>query len=91
MKLLGFHEAIGDVIGLSVSTPQHLRKLINKDKHREITKPECNEVDINFLYFMALQKIAFLPFAFIVFQWQSDVFSKNMKMEEYNEYWWKLR
>lgn len=59
----GFHEAIGDVIALSVSTPKHLQKIGLLDK-----LADDPEVDINHLYAMALDKIAFLPFGYLLDQ-----------------------
>lgn len=55
----GFHEAIGDVFALSVSTPKHLEKigLLKNYEHDE-------EAKINELFEKALQKIVFLPFAY---------------------------
>jgi len=60
---LGFHEAIGDVVALSVSTPKHMQKIGLLDK-----AADDPEVDINYLYAMALDKIAFLPFGFLLDQ-----------------------
>lgn len=59
----GFHEAIGDVIALSVSTPKHMQKIGLLEK-----AADDPEVDINYLYAMALDKIAFLPFGFLLDQ-----------------------
>lgn len=60
---LGFHEAIGDVIALSVSTPKHMQQIGLLD-----SATDDPEVDINYLYSMALDKIAFLPFGFLLDQ-----------------------
>lgn len=62
-KISGFHEAIGDVIALSVSTPKHMQKIGLLEK-----AADDPEVDINYLYAMALDKIAFLPFGFLLDQ-----------------------
>lgn len=67
----GFHEAIGDTIALSVCTPGHLQKiglLTGYDPQSE----EARKQNINFLYKMALDKIAFLPFGYLIdqFRWQ---------------------
>ena len=61
--MTGFHEAIGDVIALSVSTPRHMEKIGLLEK-----PADDPEVDINHLYSMALDKIAFLPFGFLLDQ-----------------------
>ncbi|XP_035825264.1 angiotensin-converting enzyme [Aplysia californica] len=82
----GFHEAVGDVISLSVQTPEHMKSIgllstIGND----------TESDINFLMSMALQKIAFLPFGYLIDQWRWSVFRGDTSPEEYNDHWWDLR
>ncbi|XP_076456252.1 uncharacterized protein LOC143290570 isoform X2 [Babylonia areolata] len=82
----GFHEAIGDTIVLSASTPDHLRKL------NLLSEGEDNYLDeINFLLKMALQKIAFLPFGYLIDQWRWSVFSGDTTPPHYNDKWWRLR
>ena len=49
------------------------------------------ESDINALMKMALRKIAFLPFGFLIDQWRWKVFSGKITDENYNAEWWKLR
>jgi peptidyl-dipeptidase A len=39
----------------------------------------------------ALEKIAFLPFGYVVDQWRFDVFKGAVKEAEYNDHWWELR
>lgn len=82
----GFHEAVGDVISLSVETPKHLHKIGLLP-----TVVDDNEADINFLLAMALQKIAFLPFGFLIDQWRWSVFRGETTSENYNKKWWELR
>ncbi|XP_056673032.1 angiotensin-converting enzyme isoform X2 [Monodelphis domestica] len=82
----GFHEAIGDVLALSVSTPAHLHKIGLLDS---VTND--NESDINYLLKMALEKIAFLPFGYLVDQWRWRVFSGLTVPSQYNYDWWYLR
>ncbi|KAF6728427.1 Angiotensin-converting enzyme [Oryzias melastigma] len=82
----GFHEAIGDVMSLSVSTPKHLHT-VNLLKSAE-SDPET---DINFLLNMAIQKIAFLPFGYLMDLWRWGVFSEKTPPERYNADWWYLR
>ncbi|KAL5009469.1 hypothetical protein ScPMuIL_011774 [Solemya velum] len=82
----GFHEAVGDLIALSVSTPKHLRRIgLLADK------TDDNETDINFLMSMALDKIAFLPFGYLMDQWRWSVFSGETTISQYNSKWWDLR
>jgi hypothetical protein len=49
------------------------------------------ESDVNYLLSMALEKIAFLPFGYLMDKWRWDVFNGNTPPSEYNEEWWKLR
>ncbi|KAI2584460.1 angiotensin I converting enzyme, partial [Homo sapiens] len=50
-----------------------------------------NEHDINFLMKMALDKIAFIPFSYLVDQWRWRVFDGSITKENYNQEWWSLR
>ena len=79
-----FHEAIGDTIALSV-TPPYLKQLglIN-----QVPDPRA---DIGFLLNRALDKVAFLPFGYLVDQWRWNVFSGKVTPNEYNKFWWELR
>lgn len=49
------------------------------------------ESDINYLLKMALEKIAFLPFGYLVDQWRWGVFSGRTPPSRYNYDWWYLR
>ena len=80
----GFHEAIGDFIGLSSVTPTYLNQIGLLDK-----VPGESE-DIPFLLKMALQKVAFLPFGLMVDRWRWEVFSGQITEAEYNKRWWDL-
>ncbi|KAH0812410.1 hypothetical protein GEV33_010379 [Tenebrio molitor] len=80
-----FHEAIGEAIGLSVGTPKHLQTL--GLVQNSVDDPT---VDINFLYSMALDKVVFLPFAYVVDKWRYDIFKGNVGKEQYNCHWWRL-
>uniref|UniRef100_A0A672PYM2 Angiotensin-converting enzyme n=1 Tax=Sinocyclocheilus grahami TaxID=75366 RepID=A0A672PYM2_SINGR len=82
----GFHEAIGDVLALSVSTPKHLQSIGLLDKVED-----NKESTINFLMSMALDKIAFLPFGYLMDQWRWKVFDGRISSSEYNKEWWNLR
>jgi peptidyl-dipeptidase A len=81
----GFHEAIGDFIGLSSVTPGYLREI------GLIDQVPGADADIPYLLRMALQKVAFLPFGYIVDRWRWQVFSGETPPERYNEAWWALR
>ena len=80
----GFHEALGDVIALSV-TPEYLVKVGLLDK-----APDASG-DIGLLLERALEKIAFLPFGLVVDQWRWRVFSGEVGPDRYNAAWWELR
>lgn len=49
------------------------------------------EHDINFLMKMALDKIAFIPFSYLIDQWRWRVFDGSITKENYNQEWWSLR
>ena len=80
----GFHEALGDTISLSV-TPAYLVQLGLIEE-----EPPASE-DMALLMRMALEKVAFLPFALLVDKWRWQVFSGELSPDEYNAGWWKLR
>ena len=82
----GFHEAVGDTIALSVSTPQHLRTVGLLDAYAD-TEGD----NINALFHMALERVAFLPFGLLIDKWRWDVFSGGIPETEWNKHWWDLR
>jgi peptidyl-dipeptidase A len=80
----GFHEAIGDTVSLSV-TPDYLKKIGLIDK-----VPDAS-ADTGWLLEQALDKIAFLPFGYLMDQWRWKVFAGEAKPEDYDKLWWELR
>jgi len=80
----GFHEAVGDTIGLSV-TPEYLVQVGLLDRAPDPTH------DLGLLLQMALQKVAFLPFGYLIDRWRWDVFSGATGPDRYNASWWELR
>ncbi|KAG1680456.1 Angiotensin-converting enzyme [Nymphon striatum] len=82
----GFHEAIGDTLALSVMTPEHLHKIGLLD-----SVVNDDETDINFLMNMALEKIAFLPFAYMMDRYRWDIFKGEIEFKNMNQRWWELR
>ncbi|CAL1534581.1 unnamed protein product [Lymnaea stagnalis] len=86
----GFHVAVGDVVTLSVQTPEYLHSigLIPSVNNDEVLNTES---DINFLMSMALQKVAFLPFGYLIDQWLWSVFRGDITPDKYNDEWWNLR
>lgn len=82
----GFHEAIGDALALSVSTPEHMKKVgLLKEMSND------TETDINNLLNMALSKLAFVPFGYLIDAWRWHIFDGSIKTSELNTEWWKLR
>ena len=81
----GFHEAIGDTITLSL-TPDHLKKigLVKNVVH----DPKAT---VNAQMKLALEKIAFLPWAKMVDQWRWKVMGGEVTPASYNAAWWQLR
>ena len=79
----GFHEAIGDTVALSI-TPAYLKKigLMNTD-------PDPKQ-EIGPLLYTALQKIAFMPFAYKVDKWRWQVYGGQVKPADYDKAWWAL-
>jgi len=80
----GFHEALGDTVALSI-TPEYLAQI------GLLEKVPAAEGDLGLLMKMALDKVAFLPFALVVDQWRWKVFSGEVPPAEYNQAWWELR
>jgi peptidyl-dipeptidase A len=80
----GFHEAIGDTIALAI-TPEYLKEIGLLE-----TVPPA-EADIPILLKQALDKVAFLPFGLLIDKWRWQVFSGEIKPEDYNKAWWELR
>ncbi len=81
----GFHEAIGDFVGLSALTPTYLNQVGILDK---VPGPEG---DTPFLLKMALDKIAFMPFGLLVDRWRWQVYDGSVKPAGYNDAWWALK
>jgi peptidyl-dipeptidase A len=79
-----FHEAIGDTIALSV-TPEYLKQIGLIDRVPD------QSADIGFLLQRSLEKVAFLPFGYLVDQWRWKVFSGEVGPGDYNKAWWELR
>ena len=79
-----FHEAIGDTVALSV-TPPYLKQIGLIDRVPD------SSADLGFLLTRALDKVAFLPFGYLVDQWRWKVFSGEIGPNDYNRAWWELR
>ena len=82
---IGFHEAIGDTVTLSM-TPEYLAE-VGLIKSAE----QSRQAEINRLMQMALRNIALLPWQKLVDEWRWNVFSGEVTPENYNQAWWDLR
>lgn len=80
----GFHEAIGDTVALSI-TPDYLRKVGLRDDQAGGTD------DVPALMQRALEKVAFLPFAYLVDKWRWDVYAGKTQPADFDKSWWALR
>lgn len=81
----GFHEAIGEMIGLSVISPKYLKQigLMNINSTSKATR-------INSLFRLALDKIPVIPFIYALESFRYAVFRGEVKPEEYNCKYWEL-
>jgi peptidyl-dipeptidase A len=80
----GFHEAVGDVIALSI-TPEYLVTIGLLGQAPDASR------DIGLLLARALEKVAFLPFGLLIDEWRMKVFSGEIDPDAYNRAWWDLR
>ncbi|XP_055848350.1 angiotensin-converting enzyme-related protein-like [Episyrphus balteatus] len=82
----GFHEAVGDVIALSVATPKHLAK-IGLIKSGELDEKSR----INELFKNAVKKVAFLPFGYTMDKYRYAVFRGDLNETNWNCGFWRMR
>lgn len=83
----GFHEAVGDLMALSVMTPTHLKK-INLLPSNYTSTPENT---INALFATALDRLAFLPFGLVIDLYRWDLFKGDVPESKWNSHWESLR
>ncbi|XP_004749261.2 angiotensin-converting enzyme-like protein Ace3 isoform X1 [Mustela putorius furo] len=81
-----FEEAVGSMITLSASSHKHLlnRGLLSH-QHQD------SEEEVNFLMGIALEKIALIPFAYLMDLFRWKVFDGTIRKDVYNQEWWNLR
>jgi len=84
----GFHEGVADILSLAVGTATYFQKLGLLGEEVDIGDEETN---INILFDMALERIAFLPFGYLVDKFRWDVYSGRTSLDNMNCHWWKLR
>ena len=82
----GFHEAIGDMVALSI-TPEYLVQIGMLERSQV---PSADK-DIGLLLRQAMDKVAFLPFGLLVDRYRWGVFDGSIKPADYNTAWTKLR
>lgn len=82
----GFHEAIGDFIALSV-TPDYLVQIGLLDRS-QVPSPDK---DIGLLLRQAMDKVAFMPFSYLVDKWRYGVFDGSITPANYNQAWVDLK
>jgi len=84
----GFHEGVADILSLAVGTAEYFQRLGLVGEEVDVADEETN---INILFDMALERIAFLPFGYLVDKFRWDVYSGVTSKEDMNCHWWKLR
>ena len=82
----GFHEAIGDTIALSI-TPEYLVQIGLLDRAQV---PSADK-DTGLLLRQAMDKVAFLPFGLLIDRWRWQVFSGQIRPENYETAWNQMR
>ena len=82
----GFHEAIGDMLALSI-TPEYL---VQVDLLEEDKVPSADK-DVGLLLRQAMDKVAFLPFGLLVDKWRWNVFSGDITPDNYTKAWHDLK
>ena len=82
----GFHEAIGDFIALSI-TPEYLVQIGLLDR----SKVPSSDKDIGLLLRQAMDKVGFMPFAYLVDKWRWGVFDGSITPANYNQAWVDLK
>jgi len=103
----GFLEAVGGAVGLAVTTPDHLRKLgyIDQNPTAAVGSNETrfdgedfpalpegvSAEDLHYLLSQALDKIAFIPYAYAVNQWRWSVLNGTTTNMKFNSDWWAMR
>jgi len=71
---------------LSVSTPDHLHSIGLLE-----SVENDYEADINYLLSQAMDKIAFLPFGYMIDKWRWRVFDGSVPKAQYQKEWENLR
>ena len=83
----GFHEAVGDLLSLSI-TPNYLQKI---GFVTEAEADSAKENGIAFLMKQALDGVVPTPWTLMLDKWRMAVFNGDLSEDEMNDYWWELR
>ena len=67
----GFHEGVADILSLAVGTPSYYKRLGLLGEDVDVTDEETN---INILFSMALDRLAFMPFGYLVDKYRWDLY-----------------
>ena len=67
----GFHEGVADILSLAIGTPSYYKRLGLLGEDVDVTDEETN---INILFSMALGRLAFMPFGYLVDKYRWDLF-----------------
>uniref|UniRef100_A0AAR5PGC9 Angiotensin-converting enzyme n=1 Tax=Dendroctonus ponderosae TaxID=77166 RepID=A0AAR5PGC9_DENPD len=80
----GFHEGVANAVLLSVFNPKHFYRMGLSSNNTEVY-----ERNMNFLMLMALKKVAYASFAYLVDQWRYTIFEHGVS--KMNSDWWNFR
>tara|TARA_A100000164_G_scaffold179107_2_gene159153 strand:- start:5912 stop:7741 length:1830 start_codon:yes stop_codon:yes gene_type:complete len=83
----GFHEALGDLLTLSI-TPGYLEQI------DFVTSEEADQAKQDALAFLmkqALEGVVTAPWTLMLDKWRMAVFNGDVSPDEMNAYWWELR
>ena len=83
----GFHEAVGDLLSLSI-TPSYLKDI---DFISEEEAERSKENTIGLLMKQALEGVVAVPWTLMLDKWRMAVFDGNLSDDQLNDYWWELR
>ena len=84
----GFHEGVADILSLAVGTADYYQRLGLLSNDVDMGDKETN---INILFRMALERLAFMPFGYLVDRYRWDLYSGWADEHEMNCHWVKLR
>ncbi|GLV39683.1 Angiotensin converting enzyme [Carabus blaptoides fortunei] len=81
-----FQESVGDAVMTGVMVPQHLHRLGLLSDRQLLDK----QLDTVLLVQEALAKIPQIPYALLIDSYRWDIFNGKIKLNFYNEAFWKL-